>query len=1776
MRLIKALPPPFRLAHLVLILVVWAGITKDAKASVSDGRSALRLKTNQGLQTAHDRFAAALQANPANDEAKFLKAATGLVLETTRAGFRQELTRFGVTIVNPNIYNFVYEYPADQNGVLQPAKDVMSDAALSYVLSRRATLDAALGSLEDIKENFRTSLSYEETSLAAVQVDFADICLMRALLHCGKAFVALAQSYNVSAEYALFHRLFAADQLNPQQVLAALPNMLRFTNEKSKRESARSSLLLAHAEFKKAYQFISTKRQPSGATPYFFEFTDLNEADRLAAELQSLADSIRDTAMLPAQPGENDQLARQRVSLSRLFAANAPAPRDLLPRYFDRGFFRRGAASWLDRTLGGILPDATPDLLDSFTLGFGLLQNTLYYPYSFSLLVGAPEPPLEGAPPTAEPIFGEISGIAADPEGNLYVADRGDHVIRKVARDGTVTVVAGQKWRTWEEREQLVRRSYAGGAGEGGYIRTWNDAPSDIFVDGPKGIACDRNGTVYFSDGYRIMRLGRDGRLTAIAGRPSSSSSFLRGRDGVGAQAVFISPGHLACDAAGNIYVCDVGSVRKITPGGVVTTVAGIPSWDEEAYGYLDGPREQVRFGDLRGIAVDASGNIYVNDSNYGAVRKITPDGTTSTLAGGPKAPYVHFDGKAAGAELIAGLRDSRGLAIDAAGRLFFGDGSTIRCVFPEGKVTTIGGHPAKGGFVMEVGDRARFPYSSSRRMRFFTVDARGTLYAGNSSGDIIRGVSAVVPPSNVSFPAPQPYPQPGPDDPKGPPWPAVPAPSGSSTVEFGAFAFSTNKVVLSGQDASVELSGTYQGDLDYLEVSMSFRGNSDASPSRSLTFSFLAPFYLNSTEPRDRERVVSMPGSISSGLPSGEWVVERVLWRQKNEISTWVGPGSDGWDESPFADLSFSVENQTPDTKPPQITKLEMLPNKARADAAQEQRLSLLVTVADEGSGLSNGSVGFRNMNTGDTLSLSASFNDWNFFAADPGDGNVAGTGPTKTYRADVILPKEIPSADWGINGLFAADQAGNSVHYVFSYSPSAWHVTQTTYEPLPDKLQGALFTTGPDLPLQPNSRDRQPPTLVDLEFVPATVDVTQSDTEVELRLRLADNLSGFQSGNIELASINQSDRVQVDFSIGQLVQGNALDGVVSVGVPLPRGASPGAWRATYISLSDQEYNYRYYSDYDQGFSETAAAKSLTVVSDGRRIAPLLRGLEVVLPDGQKELNTLTADQTVSVRVMVTQPGPLYPPYWRSVGTVGLRSPSGTQYLWSDFGSGHLVAGDAKVGTYEIVFRLPQFSEEGMWQVDYVEFEDTFSWGRFHYGATEFVAADLPKLKREFLVRGLPRWWEQTKFTLAPEPQPIAIQLSPTLNLSFNGAERFVAATVPGGPPDINLSSRIVFTYDGLTTAPVLPGTYEVVAFVDHLNYTGRATGRLTITGIASDLRITQDPVPATVYAGETARFSVTAAGEGRLTYLWYYNGQQIPQSNRPQLAVTAASVSNAGRYKVVVTDSKGNSAESAEAQLTVLPVANWVWDGGEEPRLADLGQRLILSGRAIDIPTGSFVNLQWLRDGKRIPNARGSEFVIDAADASHAGTYTVQVTTNKGTMTSAPVRLTINDGTILVYRLSAREQSWDITGRQSGKLTGYLVLDRQAEEPKGAFIWRGNSPSVNRTELRPDLVASSTGPGRGTRTVVSSTTTTGEYPAQEHETVWLAGDDSVFQLPGRTWIAAPRSMSGWILSKTEGDAGVGFTVNSLTMNFDRDATEAHAGKAFEEVVEAVQGAAP
>ena len=285
--------------------------------------------------------------------------------------------------------------------------------------------------------------------------------------------------------------------------------------------------------------------------------------------------------------------------------------------------------------------------------------------------------------------FNRPAGIAIDKAGNLYVADSWNHRIRKITPTGEVSTFAG---------------SGEVGEDKGGFA----DGPgSTAQFNRPSGIAIDTTGNLYVTDSknHRIRKITPKGEVSTFAGSGETGKDREGGyADGPGsvAQFSFFSPAFpingiaivgLAIDAADNLYVADLGNhrIRKITPTGEVSTLAGSGEMGEGKWGgYADGPGSTAQFSSPSGVTIDTAGNLYVADAGNNLIRKITPTGEVSTLAGSGKEGYAD------GAGSVARFYFPRGIAIDAAGTLYVVEGGEnvprqrIRKIVPKSAKTSV------------------------------------------------------------------------------------------------------------------------------------------------------------------------------------------------------------------------------------------------------------------------------------------------------------------------------------------------------------------------------------------------------------------------------------------------------------------------------------------------------------------------------------------------------------------------------------------------------------------------------------------------------------------------------------------------------------------------------------------------------------------------------------------------------------------------------------------------------------------------------------------------------------------------------------------------------------------------------------------------------------------------------------------------------------------------------------------------------------------------------
>ncbi len=253
------------------------------------------------------------------------------------------------------------------------------------------------------------------------------------------------------------------------------------------------------------------------------------------------------------------------------------------------------------------------------------------------------------------------------------------------------------------------------------------------FVE-PRGLARAADGTLFLADSsHAVYRIAPSGAITTLAGRPGQRGFV----DGPGTTAEFRFPVALALDPAGNVYVADVlnHAVRRITPSGEVSTVAG-----DGSAGYVEGAAATARFDGPSGLARDPAGNLYVADNQNRVIRVISPDGIVRTLAGRPGTDAVR-DG--VGGEAV--FASPSGLALDPAGNLLVADLYRIRKVTPAGVVTTIVG-PGSNPATLDVGRGDGGGLDPARIYNVLAVDAAGVVWAGGTSvlQRIVPGQTAV------------------------------------------------------------------------------------------------------------------------------------------------------------------------------------------------------------------------------------------------------------------------------------------------------------------------------------------------------------------------------------------------------------------------------------------------------------------------------------------------------------------------------------------------------------------------------------------------------------------------------------------------------------------------------------------------------------------------------------------------------------------------------------------------------------------------------------------------------------------------------------------------------------------------------------------------------------------------------------------------------------------------------------------------------------------------
>jgi sugar lactone lactonase YvrE len=298
------------------------------------------------------------------------------------------------------------------------------------------------------------------------------------------------------------------------------------------------------------------------------------------------------------------------------------------------------------------------------------------------------------------------SALDIDAAGNLYVADSNNSVIRKITPDGSVSILAGTL----------------------GTPGTLDGSSAAALFQYPTGIAVQTDGTILVADnGAATLRaISPTGIVTTVAGAAHQSASV----DGTGEGARFSALNRITLDASGGLFATDGNAIRHIDSSFRVATLAGVAS----AGGYADGTGSNALFWQPNGLRREPDGNVLVADTLNNVVREMTPAGTVSTLFGAP-ANIGGIDAKGSQAR----FDNPEGVAISASGYVYVADTSnmTIRRIAPDGTVITYAGTPGTSGYKDGPAQSALFALPAA-----VAVDSDETLYVADYANCAIRKIA--------------------------------------------------------------------------------------------------------------------------------------------------------------------------------------------------------------------------------------------------------------------------------------------------------------------------------------------------------------------------------------------------------------------------------------------------------------------------------------------------------------------------------------------------------------------------------------------------------------------------------------------------------------------------------------------------------------------------------------------------------------------------------------------------------------------------------------------------------------------------------------------------------------------------------------------------------------------------------------------------------------------------------------------------------------------------
>jgi uncharacterized protein (TIGR02597 family) len=1193
--------------------------------------------------------------------------------------------------------------------------------------------------------------------------------------------------------------------------------------------------------------------------------------------------------------------------------------------------------------------------------------------------------------------FFSPSAVAIDSSGNAYVADTQNHTIRIVTSAGVASTLAGT-------------------AGVSG---TSDGNGGSALFNSPQGIARDSSGNLYVADtaNHAIRKVTSGGTVTLFAGTIGTSGSI----DGTGAAAQFNNPHGVAVDGSGNVYVADTGNhtVRMITSGGVVTTLAGVAM----NFGTSDGTGANVgtngaRFNGPSGVAVDGAGNVYVADTYNHTIRRISSTGVVSTLAG-LGGSYGSTDGLNGAARFNL----PEGVAVDASGNVFVLDSGnhTVRKVTALGTnwvVTTVAGTANTPGSADGVGNAARFfnPIGIS-------VNAAGTVAIADLGNNTIRtAINAFGnPPTITAQPQSQTIKQ-------------------GQTASFSVTATSTNAMsyqwyfnggaIANATTSSYSKANAQAADAGSYSVNVSNAGGTTPSAAATLTVNVPAAITSNPTSQTvNAGNNASFSVTASGTAPlSYQWYFGAspisgattstlsVTNAQAANIGTYSVVVTNVAGNATSGNATLTVNPTAPSiTAQPQ-------------SIAVNQSASATFSVSATGSTplsyrwLLNGGVIGGATDSIYSIANTQSSNAGSYAVIVTNNyGAVTSSVATLTMViAPVIATQPQSQMTWvgsnvvfnvtlsqGTNVFYQWQQNGTAIPGAtlasYSISPVQWS-SAGSYLVVVTNGAGSATSSTATLVVQ-----QVPQTFFD-GFETYGLGSVDNNTSGGPNANPATDPWWTLSTSVPKGGVTNSGTGVTPHSGSQML------GVVNTATTIVQDY----YNLVYRLNSGSNYFGNFMCEwwfYDSYGQNPAGATNM------QEYIALVQNTVSSTSD-YTSLTMGTPTQRMSLGMFNGSAGYDYNYYQaRIIG--GSGGTFGAANSWYN------TATPRSVGWHHarIIAGIPNATNSAPISM----FIDNMTNATAFSPTVANVGFNLIELNHEMSKAGYYGYYDDLTFRAANDPWIVEQPKNATVS---NGFSTMFTTVAIGSSYQWQLNNSPIAgatstSYSIAAVAPADGGTYTCL--VTGTNGTISTAGA-TLNVVAPPI-IQSQPTSQTINAGQNATFSVSATGNTPFTYQWLFNNTPINGATSSSYTVTNATASNAGSYKVTVNNVSG-TATSATATLTVNVIA---------PVITTQPSSLTVfngaNAKFTVSATGTALTYQWRYNGASIANATDSSYLKQNVKAADAGSYSVVVGNSAGSATSSNAALTVAASQTMLASITANADNSVTTTWQVSPGSNYTL---------------------------------------------------------------------------------------------------------------------------------------